>query len=129
LFRDELARGQIFGIPVLQSTNIPVDELQAVDMAQQAVADGPMRFDVSDSATIVEYDDDTGTDPHMDAGAPRSPNTGTVSAAVTALDAAAGLGNVRSLFQTETVAIKSVQELSWAELRANSTNRITGVSY
>jgi hypothetical protein len=128
LFREELARGQIFGIPVLQSTNIPVDELQAVDMAQQAVASGTTRFDVSDTATIVEYSDN-GADPAMSAAQPRSPVSGSVSNATTAVDAAAGLGPVRSLFQTETVAIKSVQELSWAELRADSTNRITGVSY
>jgi hypothetical protein len=129
LFRDELARGTLFGIPVIQSTNIPTDELQAIDMAHQAVSSGPISVEVNDSATIVEYDDDTGTDPHMDAGSPRSPNTGTVSDAINAVDAAGGLGNVRSLYQTETVAIKNVQYLSWAVLRSGSVNRITGVSY
>ena len=124
LFRDELARGTIFGVPVIQSTNIPVDELQAVDMAQQAVANGPITFTVSDSATIVEVNDD-GVDPEMGAGYPRSPS-GTVG------DAARDTVNnppIRSLFQTETVAIKQVQYLSWAQLRADATNRITGVSY
>jgi HK97 family phage major capsid protein len=129
LFRDELSRGTLLGVPVIVSTNAPTDEIWAVDMAQQAVARGGMRFDVSDTATIVEYDDDTGTDPHMDAGAPRSPNTGTVSDAINAVDAAGGLGNVRSLFQTETVAIRTIQDLSWATLRDGSVNRITGVAY
>ena len=128
LFRDELARGTIMGIPVIQSTNIPVDELQCVDMAHQAVSSGAMTFEVNDSATIVEYDD-AAPAPTMSQAQPRSPVSGSVSDAVTAADAAGGLGNVRSLFQTETVAIKSVQYLSWAQLRADATNRITGVSY
>jgi HK97 family phage major capsid protein len=123
LFRDELARGTLFGIPVLQSTNVPIDELQAVDMAQQAVANGATTFEVSDSATIVEMDDD-GIAPFMGANYPRSPS-GAVGGAAPQTPAA----SVRSLFQTETVAIKSVQYLSWAVLRAGSVNRITGVSY
>jgi hypothetical protein len=126
LFRDELARGTLFGIPVLQSTNIPIDELQAVDMAQQAVADGATRFDVSDTATIVEVDDD-GVLPDMGAEQPRTPSgaVGGPGGSQTTTP----LSPVRSLFQTETVAIKSVQELSWAVLRDGSVNRITGVSY
>ncbi len=123
LFRDELARGTIFGVPVIQSTNIPVDELQAVDMAHQAIANGAMTFTVSDSATIVEMNDD-GVAPYMGANYPRSPS-GAVGGAVAQTPEA----SVRSLFQTETVAIKLVQYLSWAEMRANATNRITGVSY
>jgi len=126
LFRDELARGTIFGVPVIQSTNIPVDELQAVDMAQQAVANGPIMFTVSDSATIVEVNDD-GVAPDMGAGQPRSP-TGAVGGADGA-GTTTPLSPVRSLFQTETVAIKQVQYLSWAQLRADATNRITGISY
>ena len=124
LFRDELARGTLMGIPVLQSTNVATDELLALDMAQVAVANGPLSFTVSDSATIVEIDDD-GVAPTMGAAQPRVPS-GSVG------DSARDTVNnppIRSLFQTETVAIKQVQYLSWAELRADATNRITGVSY
>ena len=126
LFRDELARGTLMGIPVLQSTNIPIDELQAVDMAQQAVANGATMFEVSDSATIVEVDDD-GVAPQMGAAQPRSP-TGAVGGA-DGSQTTTPLSPVRSLFQTDTVAIRQIQRLSWAELRADSTNRITGVAY
>ena len=126
LFRDELARGTIFGVPVIQSTNIPVDELQCVDMAHQAVANGPIMFTVSDSATIVEVDDD-GVAPAMGAGQPRNP-TGAVGGANGA-GTTTPLSPVRSLFQTETVAIKQVQYLSWAQLRDGAANRITGVDY
>ena len=124
LFREEIARGTLMGIPLLQSTNVAVDELLALDMAQVAVASGPLTFTVSDSATIVEIDDD-GVAPTMGAAQPRDP-TGSVG------DSARDTVNnppIRSLFQTETVAIKQVQYLSWAELRADATNRITGVDY
>jgi HK97 family phage major capsid protein len=126
LFRDELARGTLFGIPVLQSTNIPIDELQAVDMAQQAVANGPTSFEVSNSATIVEVNDD-GVAPAMGAAQPRSP-TGAVGG-VDGSQTMTPLSPVRSLWQTDTVAIRSIQRLSWAVLRSGSVNRITGVSY
>jgi hypothetical protein len=123
LFREELSRGTLFGVPVLQSTNIPIDELQAVDMAEQAIASGPMNFEVSDTATIVEMDTD-GVAPFMGDNYPQSPS-GAVGGAAPQTPAA----SVRSLFQTETVALKNVQMLSWKVLRVGSVNRITGVSY
>ena len=134
LFRDELARGQIFGIPVIQSTNVPIDELQAVVMSAQAVASGGMTFDVSDTATFVEIDDQgasSTTNPAMEQTYPRSDMTGQVGDAATHNSDAANTTKapIRSLWQTESVAIKMVQYLSWATLRADSVNRITGVSY
>jgi len=124
LFKDELARGTLMGIPVIQSTNVPVDELQAFVMSAQAVALGSTTFDVSDSATIVEVDDD-GVAPDMGADYPRDPS-GSVG------DAARDTVNnppIRSLWQTESIGVKLVQYLSWATLRDGSVNRITGVSY
>jgi len=134
LFRDELARGMIFGIPVIQSTNVPIDELQAVVMSAQAVASGGMTFDVSDTATFVEIDDQgasSTTNPAMEQTYPRTDMTGQVGDAATHNSDALNLTKapIRSLWQTESVAIKMVQYLSWATLRADSVNRITGVSY
>lgn len=124
LFRSELANGTLLGYPVIQSTNIPVDELQAVVMSQQAVANGAMMFDVSDSATIVEIDDD-GVAPTMGADYPRDPSGSVGDSARDAVNNPP----IRSLWQTESVAVKLVQYLSWATLRDGSVNRITGVSY
>lgn len=134
LFRDELARGTLMGIPVIQSTNVPVDELQAVVMSAQAVANGSMTFDVSDTATFVEIDDQgasSTTNPAMEQTYPRSDMTGQVGDAATHNSDAANTTKapIRSLWQTESVAIKMVQYLSWATLRDGSVNRITGVSY
>lgn len=124
LFRSELASGSIFGIPVIQSTNAPTDELWCFDMSEIAIAQNAPTVEVSDSATLVMVDDD-GVAPEMGAAYPRDP-TGSVG------DAARDTVNtppIRSLFQTETVAIKSVQYLSWHNLRAGSVNKITGVDY
>ena len=126
LFRDELARGQIFGIPVIQSTNAPTDELWCFDMAQLAVASSAPTISVSDSATIVEVSDD-GVAPAMGAAHPRNP-TGAVGGPNGA-GTTTPLSGVRSLWQTEAVAIKSVQYLSWATLRSGAVNKITGVDY
>lgn len=124
LFREELARGQIFGIPVVQSTNAPTDELWCFDMAQLAVASSAPMVEINDSATLVMVDDD-GVAPEMGADYPRDP-TGQVG------DAARDAVNnppIRSLFQTNTVAIKSTQELSWKTLREGAVNRIIDVAY
>jgi HK97 family phage major capsid protein len=123
LFRDELARGTLLGLPVITSTNAPLDELWALDMAQQAVASGAMNFETSTSATIVEIDDD-GVAPFMGAANPRVP-----SGQVGGDTAQVPPQTVRSLFQTDAVAIRLIQDLSWANLRTGSVNRITGVSY
>ncbi len=57
----------------------------------------------------------------------RSPLTGQVGD--TAREAAPNDGPIRSLFQTETVAVKNVQYLSWHRMRSECVNRITGVAY
>jgi hypothetical protein len=134
LFKDELARGTLMGIPVIQSTNVPIDELQAFVMSAQAVALGPTTFDVSDSATIVEIDDqgaNATTNPAMEQTYPRADQSGQVGDASTwnadALNTTKA--PIRSLWQTESIGVKLVQYLSWATLRDGSVNRITGVSY
>jgi hypothetical protein len=134
LFKDELARGTLMGIPVIQSTNVPIDELQAVVMSAQAVANGGMSFDVSDTATFVEIDDqgaNTTTNPAMEQAYPRTDQSGQVGDAATWNSDALNTTKapIRSLWQTESVAIKMVQYLSWATLRTDSVNRITGISY
>lgn len=130
LFRDELAQGRIMGIPVIQSTNLPTDELIAIDCAEMAVAQTGAGFDVSDTATIVEYNDDDQTDPHMTPNThPRTPNEGSVDAAINAADAASGQGPVRSLYQTHSVAVKMTQYISWHRMRTGCVNRITGIAY
>jgi HK97 family phage major capsid protein len=126
IFRDELASGRLFGIPVIISTNALLAELWCFDMAEIAIAQANPVVTVSDSATIVMVDDD-GTPPAMGAAAVRNPSGQVLG--VTGANSTTPVSPTRSLFQTEDVAIKSVQFLSWKNLRTGSVNRITGVSY
>jgi HK97 family phage major capsid protein len=127
LFRNELSGGSLFGIPVIQSTNASLTELWCFDMAEIAVASSAPEITVSDSATIVMVNDDA-VAPFMSAATPRSPNTGQVLGTGGA-QGTTPVSPTRSLFQTEDVAIKTVQYISWKTLRAGCLNKITGISY
>jgi HK97 family phage major capsid protein len=125
LFRDDIRNGVMGSYRVVQSTNIAANTLLAIDMNEIAWAPGTPMFTVSDTATIVEVNDD-GTDPTM--GADETPRTPSGTVADAARD---DVNNppIRSLFQTETVALKHVQYMSWHKLRSGCVNRITSVDY
>ncbi len=125
LFRDELENGNLWGYPVITSTNLPVDEMFAMDTAELAVANSGMDFEASDTATLVEVNDD-GVQPDMSADThPRSPNSGQVGDAGDTVPASP----VRSLYQTHTVGVKMTQYTSWHRMRTGMINRITGIAY
>jgi HK97 family phage major capsid protein len=134
LFRSELAGGSIFGIPVIQSTNAPTDELWCFDMAELAVGSQAPTIDVSDTATLVLIDDagaNAVDNPAMEQAYPRTDQSGQVGDAATWNSDALNTTKapIQSMYQTETVAIKLVQYLSWATLRTGAVNKITGVAY
>ncbi|WP_116364420.1 phage major capsid protein [Parahaliea mediterranea] len=115
IFRSEINSGRLGMHEVRQSHNVPVDEIWAIDMREVAWAPGVPVFTASDSATIVEADDDG------------------VAPEVSSVDVAArdtvNTPKIRSLFQTETVALKHVQYLSWHKMRAGCVNRIHTIDY
>jgi HK97 family phage major capsid protein len=100
-FKAELAAGTLFGWPVIQSTNIPVDRIIALDSASAdfitATGDTP-RFDVSDQATI-----------HLEDTTPLALGT---SAATNTIAAP-----TRSLWQTDTIGIRMLLDINWAMRR------------
>jgi HK97 family phage major capsid protein len=134
IFRDELSSGRLYGVPVRQSTNIPSDQHLVVDVSQLASAVSAPTFEVNDSATLVEIDDagPNATDnPAMEQTYPRADQSGQVGDAATWNSDPLNTEKapIRSLFQTETVAVKNVQYLSWHRMRTECVNRITGVAY
>jgi hypothetical protein len=134
IFRDDLAAGRLFGVPVRQSTNVPSDEHLILDLNEIASAVSAPAFEVNDTATLVEIDTDgpNATDkPAMEDAYPRTDQTGQVGDAATWNSDALNTvkAPIRSLFQTETVAVKNVQYLSWHRMRTACANRITGVAY
>lgn len=125
LYRAEINAGRLGMYDVVTSHNVPADELWCIDMNEVAWAPGTPTFSVSDTATIVEIDDD-GVAPTMGADeTPRTPS-GTVG------DAARDTVNnppIRSLFQTESVAVKMVQYLSWHKMRSGCVNKVHTIDY
>jgi HK97 family phage major capsid protein len=98
-FKAELAAGTLFGWPVIQSTNIPVDRIIALDAADFITATGDTpRFDVSDQATI-----------HLEDTTPLALGT---SAATNTIAAP-----TRSLWQTDTIGIRMILDINWAMRR------------
>jgi HK97 family phage major capsid protein len=122
LYADELRGGRFMGIPVIASVNVPSAVVYLIDAAEFVSAfDAPM-FMVSDQATIVEIDDD-GTDPTITGGGLTAISN--VTEAVTATPP----GKVRSLYQTDSLALRMIMPLSWAMLRPSLVQIRTGVAW
>ena len=117
----EMVDGKVAGIPVISSTTVPMSIVFLLDAAQMAFAGGAPLFEGTDVATL-----------HEDTGEPLV--NGVTGASVLPLaSGAAGAGVVatpmRSLFQTNSAAIKATWELDWTVLRAGCVQTITGVAW
>lgn len=99
-FREELARGMLANIPVIDSATVPTKVMILVDAADFVVAGGGApRMEMSDQATL-----------HMEDTTP--------------LDLVASPSTVaapqRSLFQTDSLALRMVLPLNWVQRRAGT---------
>jgi HK97 family phage prohead protease len=96
-FKEEIAGGNFWNWPVLETTIIDPDELMAVDAADfVTVGAGAPTFEVSDQATL-----------HMEDTLPLPIIGGTTAAPVPAVP-------TRSLFQTDSYALRMLMRLNWA---------------
>lgn len=103
-FREEIAGGTLLGIPILSSSVVVADVLYLVDAADFITATGDTpNFSVSDQAVL-----------HMEDTTPTGIVAGPVGTPVAAQP-------VRSLWQTDTMAIRMIMDINWALRR-------TGVS-
>ncbi len=106
----EAAQGNLMGIPVVTSTNVPAAIVFLVDAAELAFAGGAPRFMGTEVATL--HEEDTTPLAIGTAGAPA-----TVAAPV------------RSLFQTNSAALRAVWEIDWSVLRTGAVQKLTGVAW
>ena len=106
----EAAQNQLIGIPVVVSTNVPSAVVFLVDAAQISFAGGAPRFMGTEVATIHEEN----TTP-VAIGTAGTPNV--VAAPV------------RSLFQTNSAALRTVWELDWSVLRTGAVQTITSAAW
>jgi hypothetical protein len=104
----EAANGTLMGAPVVTSTNVPAAMVFLVDAAEIAFAGGAPRFLGTDVATIHEED----TTPLPIIG-----GTGTAAQPV------------RSLFQTNSSALRATWEIDWAVMRAGAVQTISAAAW
>jgi HK97 family phage major capsid protein len=104
----ELANGTLVGIPVYSSVTVPADLIFLIDCAEIVFAyEGP-RFAASDQATLHMAD-------------PASP----LSAAGTPNEVAAPM---RSLFQSDSMALRTIWHLTWDQMRDGAVVLINDVA-
>jgi HK97 family phage major capsid protein len=108
-FTEEVAAGRLRSFRLITSGNVPLGTVIALDAADfVTVGSEAPRFEVSDQATL-----------HFEDTAPTDITGGTPSPAVP----------VRSMFQTDSIALKLVWPLNWTLRRPNMVSWVTGVTW
>lgn len=119
LFRDEVSRGSLMGVSLITSTTVPPGEVYCIDAGEFASGTGDPVFDVSDQATL-----------HMDDGSYpanfTAPTVQQISGTGTPNVVAAP---VRSLWQTASIAVRMLMNVSWGMRRSGMVAFMTGVNW
>lgn len=111
MFRDEIASGRLLGIPLLHSTKVPSSVVFLVDGSEMASAsDNFPSIDMSEQATL-----------HMEDTTPLAIGTPGTPATVAA--------PARSLFQTASLALRLLWDITWVQRRTGSVQTITDVAW
>lgn len=110
-FAQEISQGRFQGYSVIQSTTVPAGVVIALDAADffSATGDDP-RFDVSDQATL-----------HMEDTTPLAIGTEGTPTVVAA--------PVRSMFQTDSIALRMILPMNWAMRRTGVLVERTAVTW
>ncbi len=110
-FRDEVSAGNLGGWPIIDSGTVPLGEVIAIDAADFVAVGGEApRFEISDQATLHMEDTDPaeivgGADP----GTPANP--------------------VRSLWQTDSLALRLILPVNWTIRRPGVVAFVAGVTW
>lgn len=118
VFREDLAAGELMGLPFLSSNNVPEDEIFAIDTDALLLANDQPLVDVSASATLVMVDDQT-PDPSI-----KDPDEVNLAGSIKVSDAASTVGGpaeVHSIWQQDATAIRFVLPMSWGMIQQNCT--------
>lgn len=105
-----MANNMLLGYPVVRSLNVPAAIVFLVDAGEIPFAGGAPRFLGSDVATL--HEEDTTPLPIASPGAPA-----TVAAPA------------RSLYQTNSAALRAVWKVDWTNLVTGAVQTITGAAY
>ena len=108
-FSDEIQAGKLRGATVIESGNVPLGTVIALDAADfVSVGSEAPRFEVSDQATL-----------HMEDTAPADITGGTPSPATP----------VKSMWQTDSMALRLIWPMNWTLRRPNMVSWIAGVTW
>jgi HK97 family phage major capsid protein/HK97 family phage prohead protease len=111
-FQGEINAGRLLGYPVVVSSTVPATMVILINAADLMFVQGDSpRFDVSDQATL-----------HFEDTTPLQITTGAQGSAVAATP-------VRSMFQTDSLALRMILPMNWAMLRTGSVAWVTGVTW
>ena len=109
-FRAEVAAGNLGGWPIIDSGTVPLGTVVAIDAADYvSVADGP-RFEISDQATL-----------HLEDTAPADITTAGTPAVASF--------PVKSMFQTDSLALRLILPVNWALRRPGVVAWVAGVTW
>lgn len=111
-FAAEVSSGRLVGYPIITSINVPQDVVFLIDQGEfvQGYGDSPA-LDMSNQATL-----------HMEDTTPLPLATGAQGSGVVATP-------MRSLFQTDSLALRLIWDISWAVRRAGAVQFRTGVAW
>ncbi len=105
----ELANGMLLGFPVASSITVKNAEIGLIDTDSFAMSGGVPKFMASSQATLHEEYDQAEVKPIVDS-------------------AAAAAAPVRSLYQTDSHAVRMIQPIDWASLRDGSVQLINAIA-
>lgn len=110
-FREEISQGRLGGWPIINSGTVPLGTVVAIDAADfVAVGGDAPRFEISDQATL--HFDDTAP---ADIGTAGTPNV--VAAPV------------KSMWQTDSLALRLILPINWTVRRAGVVAWTAGVTW
>lgn len=111
-FAAEIAAGSLLGYPIVTSINVPAAVVFLIDQAElaQGYGDSPA-IEMSNQATL-----------HMEDTAPLPLVTGAQGSGVVA-------SPMRSLFQTDSLGLRLIWDISWAVRRPGAVQFKTGVAW
>ncbi len=110
-FREEISQGRLGGWPIIDSGTVPLGTVVAIDAADfVAVGGDAPRFEISDQATL--HFDDTAP---ADIGTAGTPNV--VAAPV------------KSMWQTDSLALRLILPINWTVRRAGVVAWTAGVTW
>jgi HK97 family phage major capsid protein len=134
-FRDDLNSGNVLGVPVVSSGNVPQGVAVMADLSSMAFALDAPEFDISNVATVVMADAGAAAPTMADDGAGAVGTAGEVPTGINvvpnaATAAGAGAGyTARSLWQTMSEGIRMSAPTAWQVMRAGTIAARSGINW